>query len=252
MSWTLAEIYRHPVKSLGEEALPSVALSAGEPMPFDRAWAVAHGGSEWDPDAPQWLNCRQFVTQRHVAEMARTQSRFDEATGVLTLSHPSRPDLAVNPSDPGDAQALTEWLAPLAEGRQNGPYILAAAPGVAFTDGDICHLSFASVASREDLATRIGQPLAPIRFRMNLWVEGMDAWEEFTLQDREIAVGEAHLKVLFPCERCNATNANPETGTYDTQIPPLLRKTFGHMDFGMNAQVTRSGTVRVGDPIRVL
>lgn len=252
MTWSLAEIYRHPVKSLGQESLTTSHLEAGKPMPFDRAWAVAHGGSEWEPKTPQWLNCRQFVTQRNVAEMARTSVVYDEGTGTLTLSHPLRPDLAVKPAHEDGAEALTEWLAPLSDQKQPGPYRLASAPGIAFTDGDICHLSLASIASRIDLSERADQPLQAIRFRMNLWVDGMEPWEELSLEGRELEIGEARLKLLFPCERCNATNANPDTGTYDTQIPPLLRKTFGHMDFGMNAQVTQGGTVKLGDQVRLL
>lgn len=250
MTWRLAQIYRHPVKSLGEEAMDAVALEAGKPMPFDRAWAVAHGGSAWDPAAPGWLNCHEFVTQRNVAAMAQTSIVYDEATGLLTLGHPDRPDLSVRPDD--DGAALTAWLAPLAAGRQNGPYALAAAPNVAFTDGDDCHLSLGSLASLKDLEQRVGQPLAPIRFRLNLWLDGPSAWEELSLEGREIEIGAVVLKFLHPCERCNATNANPETGSFDTQIPPLLRKTFGHMDFGINAQVVRGGTINRGDAARLI
>ncbi|MEM6624547.1 MAG: MOSC domain-containing protein [Pseudomonadota bacterium] len=249
MTWTIAEIYRHPVKSLGQESLEQADLAAGKPMPFDRAWAVAHGASDWDPSTPGWLNCRQFVTQRNIAEMSRTTVRYDDASGVLTLSHPTQPDLAVKPAEEDGAEALTAWLAPLAEIRQKGPYRLASAPGVAFTDGDDCHLSMAAVASREDLSNRIGQALQAIRFRMNLWIDGMTAWHELTLEGREVQIGATRLKFLHPCERCNATNANPETGTFDTQIPGILQRDFGHMDFGINAQVVQGGTVRRGDKI---
>jgi len=252
MSWTLARIFRHPVKSLGEEALSEARLEVGRPVPFDRAWAVAHGRSAWDPAAPGWLHCREFVTQRHVAEMARTRIAYEAATGTLTLSHPERPDLSVKPAEDDGAAALTAWLAPLAEGRQNGPYRLAAVSGGAFTDGEVCHVSLASTASREDLETRMGLPLAPIRFRMNLWIDGMDPWREFELEGRALDIGEVRLKVLFPCARCNATNANPETGAFDAGIPEFLQKTFGHANFGMNAQVVGGGLLRRGDPVAVV
>jgi uncharacterized protein YcbX len=42
MTARLAQIWRHPIKGHGREALPAVTLSAGATLPFDRAWAVAH------------------------------------------------------------------------------------------------------------------------------------------------------------------------------------------------------------------
>lgn len=247
MSWSLSRIYRHPVKSLGQEALDGVALTPGHAMPFDRAWAVAHGGSDWDPAAPAWLHCRNFVTQRHVAALAKTSASFDDASGVLTLTHPDHPDLAIKPGTDEGAAALTEWLSPMSADKQKGPYTLAHAPGISFTDGDDCHLSLASLASRRALEERVGQPLADIRFRMNLWLDGPNAWEELGMEGQEITIGEVRLKVLSRCARCNATNANPETGAFDTQIPRILQDAYGHMDFGVNVQVVAGGEIKIGD-----
>ena len=95
-----------------------------------------------------------------------------------------------------------------------------------------------------------GQSLEPIRFRMNLWLDGLPPWSEFDLIDREIEIGETRMKIIGRCERCNATTANPATGMRDAQIPALLRQRFGHMDFGIYAQVIRGGTIRVGDTAR--
>ncbi len=54
------------------------------------------------------------------------------------------------------------------------------------------------------------------------------------------------------CVRCNATTANPATGKRDVQVPALLKQRFGHVDFGIYAQVVRGGTVRRGDAARVV
>ena len=52
--------------------------------------------------------------------------------------------------------------------------------------------------------------------------------------------------------RCSATTANPVTGKTDVEVPKLLHSEFGHTDFGLYAQVVKSGPVRNGDPVRVL
>lgn len=252
MTWTLGEIYRHPVKSLGEEALDSVRLTTGQTMPFDRAWAIAHGRNEWDDAAPAWLAPGHLVNQTHVPKLAQIETGFNEATGMLTLRHPDLPFLRIQPGTPEGDAALTEWIAPLADNARPGPYRVCAAPGVAFTDFEETHLSIASTRSRAILEQICGQNFESIRFRMNLWLDGMDPWAEFDLVGREIEIGAVRLHVIDRCQRCNATNASPETGQRDAKIPSTLRKRYGHMDFGVYAQVISSGEIRLGDYARAL
>ena len=253
MTWQLAEIYRHPVKSLGEEPLDEVRLEIGRTLPWDRAWAVGHGGTRWDPERPEWAISGNFVNQTHVPRLAQIAVSFDEATGRLTLSHPDRLELTVSPGTPEGDAALTEWVAPLTDGSpRTGPFRICQAPGVAFTDFEETHVSIGSVASRRALEGLAGQRLEPIRFRMNLWLDGLAPWEDLELVGREIEIGEARLRIIRRDARCNATAANPATGERDVPVPALLRRTFGHIDFGIYAQVVAGGAVRRGDAARAL
>lgn len=251
---TLTELYRHPVKSLGEEALDKVVLSPGAPMPHDRVWAIAHGETALSDGAKSWAAPRNFVNQTHVPRLVQTTCAFDDATGTLSLAHPDLPDLTVRPGSADGDAALTDWIAPLTDGTtRRGPFRICAVPGVAFTDFEETHISIASTASRSALGEIVGQPLAAIRFRMNLWVEGWEPWAEMAIEPgTEIAVGPARLQVIGRCERCNATTANPNTGRRDAQIPAELFKNFGHRDFGLYAQVVESGEIAPGARVRVL
>ena len=250
---TLAEIYRHPVKSLGEEALDSAVLEAGQPFPHDRVWAIAHGNTDWAPEAPKWAVPGNFVNQTHVPRLAQIQVNFDEVSGSLQLRHPDRPDIVLCPGNVDDDARLTNWVAPLVEGTtRSGPFRVCQAPGVAFTDFEDTHISIGSVTSRTALEGLCEAPLEPIRFRMNLWLDGLAPWEELAWVGREVEVGKARLKIIDRDERCNATTANPATGQRDIQVPAILRQHFGHMDFGIYAQVVRGGEIRTGDLARVL
>ncbi len=251
MSWTLAEIYRHPVKSLGEEPLDEVALEPGRPVPWDRAWAICHGASDWDEAAPQWLPPRNFVNQTHVPRLAQIVVSFDADAGLLTLRHPDRQELAVAPGTVEGDSALTQWMAPLTEGTaRQGPFRVCRAPGIQFTDFEDTHVSIGSIASRRALEEIAGAPLEPIRFRMNLWLDGLAPWGELELVGREIEVGAARLRIVARDARCNATAANPATGARDVPVPAILKTHLGHTDFGVYAQVATGGRVRRGDPAR--
>ena len=57
----VAALYRYPVKGLTPEPLQSVALAAGETVPFDRAYAIENGPGRFDPDAPRHLPKINFL-----------------------------------------------------------------------------------------------------------------------------------------------------------------------------------------------
>ena len=83
---------------------------------------------------------------------------------------------------------------------------------------------------------------------MNLWLEGPAAWSELDWVGQEVEIGDARLQDHRPRRALQHHQCEPRPpGRRDTQIPALLRKTFGHMDFGVYAQVTRGGQVRKGD-----
>lgn len=250
MAWTLAHIFRHPVKSLGEEELESADLSKGKPIAYDRRWAVAHG----DADAIHgWAEPSNFVTQSHVPRLAQIRCHFRPESHLLRLSHPDLPDIAIQPGSVEGDDALSEWLDPLVKGTtRSGPFLVYERPDGAFTDFIDTDISIGSEASRRALGQMAGQDLAHIRFRMNLWLEGLAPWEELDMVGREIEIGEARLTVTERDQRCNATAASPMTGSRDVPVTSLLHDAFGHKDFGVYAQVTKGGTIRPGDEVRAL
>ena len=48
MTGKVTSIWRHPIKSHGREELDEVTLAAGQTMPGDRMWAIAHENSKAD------------------------------------------------------------------------------------------------------------------------------------------------------------------------------------------------------------
>ena len=252
MTMTLAGIFRHPVKSLGEEPLGATALTPGSGLPGDRRWAIAHGSSEWSQQDPRWVPSRNFVTQGRAPALAQIQTAYDDAAGTLRLSHPALPDLSIAPETDAGATALTDWIAPLAGDDLPGPYRVCANPARAFWDFEDTHVSIATTASLRALEALAGRSLETIRFRMNLWLDGAEPWEDLDWVGKDIAIGEARLRITARDARCQATNASPVTGTRDTELPYLLKKTLGHADFGVYATVTTAGPVQLGDTVRVL
>lgn len=254
----LTRLYRHPIKSLGSEALEQVTLTPGAAMPGDRMLAFAHGKSQFDPDQPTWVPRANFLNIANAPALAAVEIRYDEAastvhldhelTGPMTVPYGSETDSAATPD------ALSAWLSALAEKTLPGPYHLAIVPGVALADSPLQAVSIMSERSLSSLSAREGVPLDARRFRGNLWIDS-DALEPFAELDwegRELRIGGVRLRVVEPIERCLATAANPDTGDRDAMPTQSLKRGFGHCLFGMLAKVVEGGVVSVGDPVELI
>lgn len=249
MSARLAEIRRHPIKGLGAERLATAGLVPGQGLAWDRTWAVAHGGSAFDPDRPAWVRRSNFVVVAQVPRLARAMAAYDAPTGRLTLDHPEAERIEIDPGTPAGAAGLTAWIAPLAAGGRPGPYRLARLPGAALTDTEGAHLSLLSTRALAVLSERAGRALDRHRFRANLWIDGLAPWEEFDWVGREIAIGPVRLAIRHRIDRCSAINACPASGLRDVDLPGLLDAAYGHVDFGVAARVVAGGRIAPGDVV---
>lgn len=248
-SGRVAHLVRHPVKSAGYEPVDLAALTPGAAFPFDRVWAVAHAAAR-PTDPPGWAEKLQFLRGWGSADLMAIKSRSVPEAGEITLSHPRRPTATFRPDEAADAARLIDWLRPLWPANRPEPARVIRVPGQAMTDQDQPLISINSLSSLADLSARMGQDLSIHRFRGNIWVEGWAPWAELDLVGREIAVGDALLRVEEPIGRCRATGANPETGAQDADTMGALETGYGHTDFGIFARVIEAGTVRKGDEVR--
>jgi uncharacterized protein YcbX len=250
MSPRISTLYRHPIKGLGVEALESVTLRPGHTMPGDREWALAQQGAKIDKGAPEWTRCMAFIRGAKAPTlMAVTTER--EADGQMRLSHPARPDLVFDPMTEAGEAALIEWLLPLYPDNRPAPDYLVHLPDRGMTDSSTQTVTLMSDASLKDLSNSIGHPLDRRRFRGNLWVDGLSAWQELELIGQEITFGPLTGRILKPVERCRAPSGNPETGVEDIDVLGHLNTAFGHPNFGVFVEITRGGTVTVGDKMTI-
>lgn len=240
----LARIFRHPIKSHGRESLERVTLVAGQTMPLDRRWAVAHEAARLEGTG--WAPCANFSRGSKAPGLMAIESEMRGER--IALRHPELGEIEIDPDSDGDR--LVEWTRPLIpEGRARSARVIRA-EGQGMTDYPDSALSIASLASHHAVEARIGHPLAIERWRMNLWIDGTEAWEEFGWQGRRLRIGAVLFEIGERVERCMATTANPATGERDADTLAALRS-FGHQDLGVYAICVVGGDVAVGDPVVV-
>lgn len=248
MTARLALICRHPLKGHGREDLASVRLLEGQAMPWDRVWAVAHEAARLDAGGG-WSACVNFARGAKAPELMALESRLDEATGTLTLRHPSQGEVTFRLGDEAGMARAVDWLRPLNPPDRAAPARMVTA-SQALTDSPWPSVSVLSLTTLKVVSQRMGVELSPHRFRGNLWVSGWAPWEEFDLIGREITVGDVRLRVRERIGRCRATTVNPATGRVDADTLAALEAGWDHTDFGVYAEVITDGQVALGDEVQ--
>ena len=238
-------LWRHPVKALGREPLDQVTLTPGQTMPGDRIWALEHEAGQAAPDT--WSRCINFIRAAGSPELMAVTCQMDGDR--VTLRHPRRPDLTVNPDT--EADRLVAWAAPLVPEGRAAPVRVRRDPARAMTDSRTRTLSIANHASHRAVEQRLGTSLSIHRWRANIWIDGFPLWEEFDWIGREVRIGGTVLRVVKPVERCAATTANPETGARDADTLGAL-DSFGHQNFSVLGEVILGGDIHTGDAVALI
>jgi len=179
----------------------------------------------------------------------------------LDVTLPSGVSVSEEPRPSGTAYTCDYWGRDVPLDLLDGPHAelfsehlgrpvrLAAAPpgGVVFS----APATLIGTASLRDLAERAGHPTLPeeaARFRATLVVETEEPYVEDTWLGREIAVGDARLRVGPGVGRCALIDADPETGKRGSRLLRTLagyrpRNTAGEPLLAVYAEVATPGRV---------
>ena len=248
MAGVIESIYRYPVKGLSPELLGDVRLEAGAGLPNDRRFALALASTHFNSNQPEWQHKRAFLMLMLNNRLAALETRYDDADDSLTVKRGGR-KVASGVITTSAGRANIEDFVGAYLGAEAGdkPRLIEAPGAFMFSDHSNPVLSIINLASVRELERVVGKPIDPLRFRANIYIEGLPAWAEFDLLERTLALGECHVKVTQRIPRCPATNVEPGTGTRDMNLPKTLKQVFGHVDMGIYGAVIGSGVIRAGD-----
>jgi hypothetical protein len=257
---SVASLHLYPLKSCGGMSVRE-ALLVDTGLDLDRAWMVV------DPQG-EMLTQRELPRLALVACSLRHSDVVLRAPGMLslhlrldTVEDATRVrvwDDIVKAYDMGAlaAQWFSDFLGRPARLVRFDPeetrfadarWSAGTQSETAFVDG--FPLLVASTASLADLNTRLaarGQaPVTMERFRPNLVLDGLQAFDEDNIGDLFIdtAEGPVHLRLTQPCVRCSIPNTDPASAAVGSEPGDTLAgfradaRMGGGITFGMNAVV---------------
>lgn len=252
----IAAIYRYPIKGLSAERLAQVTLATGDGLPQDRRFALALADTVFDPAKPEWLSKDHFAMLRRDEKLAELRTRLDAASGSLTVEYKGQTVFAASIAAADGKIAASHFFDEFLGESVAKRLRLVEAPGHAFFDArrkpntaTDKYVSLVNLASLAELAKIVGREVDPLRFRANLYVDGLPAWRETEWIGASISIGDTTLRGVSPITRCAATHVNPATAQRDLDVLGGLKRGFGHVFMGVYAEVTRGGNVLEGDTV---
>ncbi len=245
----IAQIFRYPVKGLSPEAMTAALLTPGRCIPLDRAFALAHGSTQFDTAKPKFLPKTKFLMLARNERLAALRSRYLDDTKELVIESEGKQVARGRLDLPVGRQMIEQFFAAYMGDEVRGSPKLLRARDHTFSDVPRHCLSLINISSLRELERVMKLPLDPLRFRANLYFDTGMPWQEFDWCGKEFKIGEVVVRGLSPIERCAATNVNLETAARDANIPLHLQRAFGHGDMGIYIDVVTGGTIKPGDTV---
>lgn len=251
MSATLQQIWRYPVKSLDGQTLSEVSLTAGCLLPQDRRFAISYGSRNQVSDG-RWASKNSFFNLMRDEKLAQLRITFDAASGVMAILRGGKQVAQGNATEPLGRMLLEQFLTAYLAESGRGPVKLQERQEHGFTDVEEPVISLVNLSSVADLERVLGKPADPRRFRANLLLDGLRAWEERSWLGKRVRIGETEFRVVKSIGRCAATEVNPDSGQRDLMVLKGLTRGFSHSEMGIYAQVIRGGRLATGDTVERL
>lgn len=264
----VAALYRYPVKGLTPEPRAALTVLADGRVAGDRVLGLRFASTAVPDDA--WSPKAGMLVLMNTPALARLEVRFDEARRRLAIRLGGETLVEAGLDERG-RERIAAAVAAYALGATPPPRPLSVngegvgrlplrlvGDGVTprYHDSEAGDVTLHGTASLRALAGALRDPeLSGLRFRSNVVVEGLEAWEELGWVGRRVRIGALEFRVRKAKTRCLATHVNPATGLRDRPVLSTLVEAFGQEEptFAVALTLTSGpGELRLGDEVRVL
>jgi uncharacterized protein len=255
-------LYRYPLKGFTPEERKALTVLDTGRIAGDRVLGIRFADTQAADDA--WSRKTGMLALINTPGLARLQVRFEEKAFRLHISLETAVlvDEVLNPEGRKRIAArLSDYVLKLDENPLSGHperlplRVIGDGFAPRYHDDQAGRVTLHGRGSLQALAAALGTEVSEVRFRSNIAVDGLGAWEEQSWVGQQIRIGAAEFDVVKPKTRCLATHANPKTGQRDLPILTTLTQRIGQANptFAVAMHPTRAGgQIHVGDQVTLL
>jgi uncharacterized protein len=254
-------LYRYPLKGFTPEECATLTVLAEGRIAGDRVLGLRFADTEAPDDA--WSRKHGMVALINTPGLAPLRVAFDANTSRLRIEFKASilADEVLNAEGRRRISAvLADYVLELAENPLTGHperlplRLIGDGHTPRYHDEEPGRVTLHARESLRALENALGTAVSELRFRSNIAIEGLAAWEEQSWVGRKIRVGSVEFDVVKPKTRCLATHANPTTGDRDLPILTTLTRKFDQEQptFAVAMLPTRGGGhIHVGDEVQI-
>ena len=258
MTCTIKLINYCPVKSLSFQSINSCQIKKNLGMPNDRIFAFSRGVDSEKAKIieknPKERKLNNFLTLKNSPVL--NKYNFSYNGNKLALILDGEEIISISADDQNEKSSLSKKLFEL-ESTLINPIILLKNTEYPFYDTSHSNNVFNSISlinlnSIKDFENKIEEDVEFQRFRGNLYVDGISAWEERNWINKIIKINNTSFKVEKNIPRCVAINLKPKTEDNSLNLLNSLKKTYNHFDMGVYLTALDDGNINVGDHVELI
>lgn len=259
----IAALYRYPVKGFTPEECDTLTVLDEGRIAGDRVLGIRFADTQAADDA--WSKKTEMVALMNTPGLARLHMKFEEEALRLRLSVASTvlvDEVLSNAGRRRLATAVADYVLTLDEnplaGHPERLPLRVIGDGITprYHDAEAGQVTLHGRGSLQALTAVLANAEgSELRFRSNIALEGLGAWEEHSWVGKKVRIGTVEFDVIRPKFRCLATHANPQTGERDLPILTTLTKVFGQEKptFAVAMVPSRAGGhIHVGDHVTLV
>ena len=168
----------------------------------------------------------------------------------LTLTFKEKEILTIDVNISSERQKLSNKIIEL-ENSLKEPIVLMKNKDFPFFDTTISKkldfinsVSLINVQSIIDFQKKIGKEIEVPRFRGNICIDGLKAWEERNWIGKIIKINDISFKVEKNIPRCVAINLKPKTDNNSLNLLHSLKKTYNQFEMGIYLTPLNDGKIK--------
>ena len=261
MNCTISSIHYCPVKSVSFQSVDSCEIKKNIGIVGDRIFAFSKGLDENKvklfEKSPEERKGKwnKILTLKNSPVLNKYNFIFKDNN--LTLTFEDKEILTIDINQLSERERLVNKIIEL-ESSLKEPIVLMKNKEFPFFDTSVSNkvnftnsISLLNIQSINDFQNKIDKKFEISRFRGNIYVDGITAWEERNWIGKIIKIKNISFKVEKNIPRCVAINLKPKTDDNSLNLLKSLKKTYNHFDMGIYLTSLDDGKIEIGNKIEV-
>ena len=246
----IENLFYSPVKSISFEESESLNVLTDRGIESDRIFAFVQNLDSNSIknliEDPKSRKLNNFLTLKNSPEL--NQYNFTYAKNKLILKKKDEIIVTINPFSKNEKKLLCDKINQIIL-KDKKLDLLMDEKNPFFDTMPNNSISLINKKSISDFSNKISTNIEIERFRANIYIDGIAAWEERDWIGKTININNINFFVSDEISRCSATNLKPSTDIVTINLPNQLKKTYDHINMGLYIVPQQNGVISKEDKI---